>query len=175
MRFIDRVRSAIKLRWDALFSRLRFIRPFSLSWRLRDWRVTFLRARVRELEAKESEDIKYLRFQLIRTRAENTRLQNQVHDSGIRFAALFHMPDDGLRENACGYEIRRESVGTSCEVVLEHCVFCGCAVKTEAFQSERDALLYVALLQTAGYQPQRNLSCPLCYTEYEKSLELSKD
>ena len=35
----------------------------------------------------------------------------------------------------------------------------------------QDALLYAALLQTAEYQPRRNLSCPSCYEEYEKSLE----
>ena len=40
---------------------------------------------------------------------------------------------------------------------------------------ENDALLYAALLQGAGYQPKRNLSCPSCYEEYEKSVELSKD
>ena len=173
MRFIDRVRSAIKLRWDALFSRLRFIRPFSLSWRPRDWQVTFLRARVRELEAKESEDIKYLRFQLTRTRAENIRLQNQVQDSGIRFAALFHMPEEDLHKAACRYEVYPSDDGGGWTVVVEHCVFCGCAVKTEAFQSERDALLYTALLQTAGFRPRNNLSCSQCYSEYLKSSGLS--
>ena len=128
-----------------------------------------------EMEGEAGQDARFLRLQLTKARAENTDLKSQTKDFGERFAALFHMPDDGLREIVRSYEIRRKSVGPSCEVVLEHCVFCGCAVKTEAFQSERDALLYVALLQTAGYQPQRNLSCPLCYTEYEKSLELSKD
>ena len=132
-------------------------------------------ADVEELGENVGQDARFLRLQLTKARAENTDLKSRTKDFGERFAALFHMPDDGLRENACGYEIRRESVGTSCEVVLEHCVFCGCAAKTEAFQSERDALLYVALLQTAGYHPRRNLSCPLCYAEYEKSLELSKD
>ena len=128
-----------------------------------------------ELGENAGQDARFLRLQLTKARAENTDLKSRTKDFGERFAALFHMPDDGLRENACGYEIRRESVGTSCEVVLEHCVFCGCAVKTEAFQSARDALLYVALLQTAGYHPRRNLSCPPCYAEYEKSLELSQD
>ena len=128
-----------------------------------------------ELGEDAGQDARFLRLQLTKARAENTDLKSRTKDFGERFAALFHMPDDGLRENACGYEIRRESVGTSCEVVLEHCVFCGDPIEVKVFQHERDALLYVALLQTAGYQPQRNLSCPLCYTEYEKSLELSKD
>ncbi len=128
-----------------------------------------------ELGENAGQDTRFLRLQLTKARAENTDLKSRTKDFGERFAALFHMPDDGLREMACRYEIQQEPGVTSCEVVLEHCVFCGCAVKTEAFQSERDALLYVALLQTAGYHPRRNLSCPLCYAEYEKSLELSKD
>ena len=104
-----------------------------------------------EMEGEAGQDARFLRLQLTK--------------------ALFHVPDSGLREIARSYEIRRKPGGTSCEVVLEHCVFCGCAVETKAFQHERDALLYAALLQTAGYQPKRNLSCPFCYDEYEKSLE----
>ena len=126
-----------------------------------------------ELGENAGQDARFLRLQLTKARAENTDLKSRTKDFGERFAALFHMPDDGLRENACGYEIRRESVGTSCEVVLEHCVFCGCAVKTEAFQSERDALLYTALLQTAGFRRRNNLSCSQCYSEYLKSSGLS--
>ena len=167
------MKAAIRRYLDALLSRLRFLRPFTLSRHPRDWRVTFLRARVQELEAKESEDIKYLRFQLTRTRAENTRLQNQVQDSGIRFAALFHMPEEDLHKAACRYEVYPSDDGGGWTVVVEHCVFCGCAAKTEAFQSERDALLYTALLQTAGFRPRNNLSCSQCYSEYLKSSGLS--
>ena len=126
-----------------------------------------------ELGENAGQDARFLRLQLTKARAENTDLKNRAKDFGERFAALFHMPDDGLREIARSYEIRRKSVGPSCEVVLEHCVFCGCAVKTEAFQSERDALLYTALLQTAGFRPRNNLSCSQCYSEYLKSSGLS--
>ena len=119
------------------------------------------------------QDVRFLRFQLTKTRSELTELSQRPDSFPQRFAALFHMPEEVLCRLPCRYEIGRS--GGNWAVVLERCVFCGCAVKTEAFQSERDALLYVALLQTAGYHPRRNLSCPLCYTEYEKSLELSKD
>ncbi len=128
-----------------------------------------------ELGEDAGQDARFLRLQLAKVRAENTDLKSRTNDFGERFAALFHMPDGRLREIVRSYEIRWKPGGTSCEVVLEHCVFCGCAVETKAFQSERDALLYVALLQTAEYQPRRNLSCPSCYEEYEKSLECSKD
>lgn len=128
-----------------------------------------------ELGEDAGQDVRFLRLQLAKVRAENTDLKSRTNDFGERFAALLQMPNGGLREIAHSYEIRRKSGGTSCEVVLEHCIFCGCAVETKVFQNERDALLYVALLQTAGYQPRRNLSCPSCYEEYEKSLELSED
>ena len=90
-----------------------------------------------------------------------------------RFAALFHMPEEDLRKAACRYEVYPSDDGGGWTVVVEHCVFCGCAVKTEAFQSERDALLYTALLQTAGFRPRNNLSCSQCYSEYLKSSGLS--
>lgn len=172
MRFIDRVRSAIKLRWDALFSRLRFIRPFSLSWRPQDWQVTFLRARVRELEAKENEDIKYLRFQLTRTRAENTRLQNQMNDSWVQFGALFSMPEDELCKAARHFAVSPSDDG-GWSVTVEHCVLCGCELKTVPFRTEREALLYSALLNVAGYHAKNNLSCPECYREYMDVNQLS--
>ena len=128
-----------------------------------------------EMEGEAGQGARFLRLQLAKVRAENTDLKSRTNDFGERFAALFHMPDGGLREIARSYEIRRKPGGTSCKVVLEHCVFCGCSVETKAFQHERDALLYVALLQTVEYRPRRNLSCPSCYEEYEKSVELSKD
>ena len=117
------------------------------------------------------QDVRFLRFQLTQVRAELTEL-NQRPDSFPRsFAALFHMPGEMLCQLPCRYEIGRS--GGNWAVVLERCVFCGCAVKTEAFQSERDALLYTALLQTAGFRLRNNLSCSQCYSEYLKSSGLS--
>ena len=34
------------------------------------------------------------------------------------------------------------------------------------FQSERDALLFAALLKVVGYQPPHNIACEKCYQEY---------
>lgn len=86
-----------------------------------------------ELEGEAGQDARFLRLQLAKARAENTDLKSRTNDFGERFAALFHMPDGGLREIARSYEIWRNLSGTSYEVVLEHCVFCGCAVETKAF------------------------------------------
>lgn len=119
------------------------------------------------------QDIRFLRFQLTKTRSELTELSQQPDSFPQRFAALLHMPEEDLRKAACRYEVYPSDDGGGWTVVVEHCVFCGCAVKTEAFQSERDALLYTALLQTAGFCPRNNLSCSQCYSEYLKSSGLS--
>lgn len=119
------------------------------------------------------QDIRFLRFQLTKTRSELTELSQRPDSFPQRFAALFHMPEEDLRKAACRYEVYPSDDGGGWTVVVEHCVFCGCAVKTEAFQSERDALLYTALLQTAGFCPKNNLSCSQCYSEYLKSSGLS--
>ena len=119
------------------------------------------------------QDVRFLRFQLTKTRSELTELSQRPDSFPQRFAALFHMPEEDLRKAACRYEVYPSDDGGGWTVVVEHCVFCGCAVKTEAFQSERDALLYTALLQTAGFRPRNNLSCSQCYSEYLKSSGLS--
>ena len=119
------------------------------------------------------QDVRFLRFQLTKTRSELTELSQRPDSFPQRFAALFHMPEEDLHKAACRYEVYPSDDGGGWTVVVEHCVFCGCAVKTEAFQSERDALLYTALLQTAGFRPRNNLSCSQCYSEYLKSSGLS--
>ena len=110
---------------------------------------------------------------MTQVRAELTELNQRPDSFPQRFAALFHMPEENLRKAACRYEVYPSDDGGGWTVVVEHCVFCGCAVKTETFQSERDALLYTALLQTAGFRPRNNLSCSQCYGEYLKSSGLS--
>lgn len=127
-----------------------------------------------EVERTMEQDARYLRFQLIKARAENTDLRSQANDLWMKCSELFQMTQEQLRKFACRYETRRMGSG-SWRVVVNRCVFCGCEVKTVDFHSERDALLYVALLQTVNCQPRHNLSCPSCYEEYEKSLELSED
>ena len=128
-----------------------------------------------DVEGNLEQDAKYLRFQLIKLRAENTDLRNQANGLCVSGSELFHMTRGQLRQLACRYEIRETDGEPGWLVVVNHCVFCGCGLETVAFSTERDALLYAALLQTAGYQPKRNLSCPSCYEEHEKSVELSKD
>lgn len=128
-----------------------------------------------EVEESVGQDAKYLRLQLIRVRAENTDLRNQTNGLWMKCSEPFHMTQEQLREYACRYAIREADGKTDWLVVVNHCVFCGCDLKTVAFSTERDALLYAALLQMIGYQPKHNLSCQSCYEEYEKSIALSDE
>ena len=138
----------------------------------RNWRTTFLRARIHELEQEENADIKYLRWQLVKLRAENTRLESRGNEICAELMPLFHMPVEELRQASCRYQVMPLDGGAGWAVVMEHCVFCGCELETAPFRTERDALLYAALLQTAECRPKNNLSCTRCYSEYLESTEL---
>lgn len=135
-------------------------------------RTTLLQIRADELEGKENADIKYLRWQLTKLRAENTDLRNRGNEVCASAAPLFHMPVEELRQTACRYQVIPPDGGTGWAVVREHCVFCGCTLETVSFRTERDALLYATLLQAAGHRPQNSLSCSRCCSEYLESTEL---
>ena len=75
------------------------------------------------------QDVRFLRFQLTKTRSELTELSQRPDSFPQRFAALFHMPEEDLRKAACRYEVYPSDDGGGWTVVVEHCVFCGCAVK----------------------------------------------
>lgn len=117
------------------------------------------------------QDVRFLRFQLTQVRAELTELNQRPDSFPQSFAALFHVSEETLCQLPCRYEIGRS--GGSWAVVLERCVFCGCALEVVPFHTRRDALLYAALLQTAGYHPKNNQSCSQCYNQYQETNELS--
>lgn len=157
----------------AVLERLRLSLTSLFRHRPKDWRTSFLQARVHELEQEENADVKYLRWQLTRLRAENTDLRNRGNEVCANAAPLFHLPVEELRQTACRYQVMPLDGGAGWAVVMEHCVFCGCELETAPFRTERDALLYAALLQTAGHRLKNNLSCTRCYSEYLESTELS--
>ena len=128
-----------------------------------------------KVEKDMEQDARYLRLQLTKLRAENNDLRNRNNDLWVKCSELFHMTQDQLWTVACRYEIQKADSKAGWQVVVNHCVFCGCGLETVAFSTKRDALLYAALLQTAEYQPKRTLSCPSCYEEYEKSIALSDE
>ena len=155
--------------WQRLYRRLYLFMKWHLINRKSQW------TDAEEVERDIEQDIKYLRLQLTRLRAENNDLRNRTNDLWVKCSELFHMTRDQLQMSACRYEVQEAGNKAGWLVTVNHCVFCGCGLETAAFSLERDALLYAALLQTAEYQPKHNLSCPSCYAEYEKSIALSAD
>jgi len=119
-----------------------------------------------KLEEKER-DIKYLQFQLIKVRVDNTELQLRRNELAALFEDVIRKTNDQLRQ---GLRLHVQSTedGTAWETVTEHCCLGGCDLGIYTFPTERDALLFAALLDAAGYQPPLNNACSECYAEYMK-------
>lgn len=121
----------------------------------------------------KEQDIRFLRFQLTKLRADNFDLQNRVNAWQERFSELFAMTEGQLHELARHYDIWETGDASGWFVAANNCIFCGCGLEVAAFRTKRDALLYGALLHTVGYHPRHNLSCSSCYHEYEETQEIS--
>lgn len=119
------------------------------------------------------QDIRFLRFQLTKLRAEKTELLSRMDGLRDKFSALLNMTEEQLQDDACRYDVWEADHEPGWFVATDHCVFCGCGLEVTDFRTRRDALLYAALLQTVGYRPKHNLSCPACYAKYEETREIS--
>ena len=86
----------------------------------------YLRMRVKELEEGENQDIRFLRFQLTRLRAEKNELLSRADDLRDKFSALFCMTVEQLQDAACRYDIWEADCGPGWFVAADHCTFCGC-------------------------------------------------
>lgn len=65
-----------------------------------------------------------------------------------------------------GFSVRKSETGDGWETVAGFCCLGGCDMDVYPFQSERDALLFAALLKAVGYQSPHNIACEKCYQEY---------
>ena len=83
------------------------------------------------------------------------------------FAPVLMKTDAQLRREA-RFCVQRSEDGMSWETVTEHRCLGGCDMGVYTFSTERDALLFAALLQAAGYRPPHNIACSACYAEYQK-------
>lgn len=120
----------------------------------------------RQLEEKRC-DLRYLQFQLAKARADNTDLLRRKEDTPRMFEQVLRKTDALLRREA-RFCVQRSETGTMWETVTTHCCLGGCDLDVYTFPTERDALLFAALLQAAGYRPPHNIACPACYAEYHK-------
>ena len=82
-------------------------------------------------------------------------------------AAILRTPDDVLRRSAY-YAVQPSAARATGETGTKICCQGGCDMDVYTFSSERDALLFSALLKALGYQPPHNVACPSCYREYRE-------
>ena len=81
------------------------------------------------------------------------------------FSPVLQMTDEQLK-NIPYLQVRENKSGPGWEAVTGFCCLGGCDMNVYSFQSERDALLFAALLKVVGYQPPHNIACEKCYQEY---------
>ena len=97
----------------------------------------------------------------------NTDLLKRNEEAPQLFGQILMKSDAQLRCEARFY-VQKSENGTAWETVTEHCCLGGCDMGVYTFSNERDALLFAALLQAAGYRPPHNIACPACYAEYRE-------
>jgi len=114
---------------------------------------------------KKEREIRYLEFQLLKVRADNTRLQIRRNELCPAIAEILRKPNDALRQTL-RYSVRRTEDGLAWETVTEHCCLGGCDMGIYTFPAEREALIFAAMLDAVGYRPLHNTACHDCYAEY---------
>ena len=86
------------------------------------------------------------------------------------FAKVLQMPDEDLRALRAFLCAPADEEATSWEVVTEVCSLGGCDMSVYSFKDERSARLFVALLERTGCRLRYKVTCPSCYTEYQKDI-----
>ena len=114
---------------------------------------------------KEKRDA--LQFQLAKARAEKYELERMPTMIRDTLADYFCMPVDELRARAWAH-VRETAGKDGWEVVTKHCCLGGCDMDIYNLPSERDALIFSAILRAIGYRPLHNVACERCYAEYTK-------
>lgn len=117
-----------------------------------------------ELEEKKR-DLKYLQFQLTMLRVDNTELRMRQNELCPVLAEVLRKSDEELHRTA-PYTVQMAADGLTWETVTEMCCLGGCDMGVYTFPTERDALLFAALLKAVGYRPSHNTACSSCYAEY---------
>lgn len=130
-------------------------------------RTSYAQFILKEELARRERDLKYLQFQLAKVRADNTELRLRQNELRPALADVLKQSNDELRQ-AVPYTVQIAEDGLAWETVTEVCCLGGCDLGVYTFPTERDALLFSALLGAVGYQPPHNIACSGCYTEYMK-------
>lgn len=109
-------------------------------------------------------ELDHLHLQLTEAQEELYELRRRPQDWKEIIYRLLCMPDEQLRENA-QLPVRHSKTGAGWETVTGFCCQCGCDIDVDVhpFRSERDALLFSAVLKTIGYQVPHNVACLDCF------------
>ena len=83
------------------------------------------------------------------------------------FASVLQMPVEALRTFR-RFPVYPPEEGKLWAVVTHVCSLGGCDMGTYAFPAERDARIFAALLEGAGFCFHHDTACPVCYAEYMK-------
>lgn len=81
------------------------------------------------------------------------------------FSSVLQMTGEQLK-NIPYLQVRENKSGPGWEAVTGFCCLGGCDMDVYSFPSERDAMLFLALLGAVDYQPPHNIACEECYQEY---------
>lgn len=80
-------------------------------------------------------------------------------------AEIFKMPDHAL-QGLASYPVQPTKDALAWETVTAQCCLGGCDMDIYTFLTEREALMFSALLNVIGYRSPHNIACHACYEEY---------
>lgn len=113
------------------------------------------------------QEVRRLQVQLMEAHLENESLRRQKGELRPILAAVLKKTDEELRTYThC--VIRPTEDACEWEAVTEQCCLGGCDMGVYSFSTEREALVFSALLEVLGYRPNHRTACPTCYAEFRK-------
>ena len=101
-------------------------------------------------------------------RKDLASLKSESERRDIRLLAELLSKTDAELQKHIRCIVQPAENGQTWETVTATCCLGGCDMDVFTFRTKRDALIFSALLEAAGYRPGHNIACPECYAEYMK-------
>lgn len=112
-------------------------------------------------------ELRRAQARLMEARAEIAALRRQKGELRPVLAHVLKKTNEELRASMrCAVQPAEDL--RKWETVTEQCCLCGCDMGVYPFSTEREALVFSALLEAIGYRPGHNTACSSCYAEYIK-------
>lgn len=113
------------------------------------------------------QELRRAQVQLMEARAEIAAQRRKKGDLRPVLARLLKKTDEELRESLhCAVQPGENT--REWEAVTEQCCLGGCDMGVYTFSTEREALVFAAVLEAIGYRPAHSAACFSCYDEYRK-------